>query len=131
MPRVRVTVEGGTYHADVPPHRLPQGHALDVDEETARRWVKNGIAQSWDGPTGYVDEAHATASVQDLDAEIARLRELRDRVQAAPAEARAEAAVPEEHPFAKYDLSEQQRVNLQRAGFTRQEHLEQDRKSVV
>lgn len=104
--------------------RLEQGLALEVDDDTAKRWLRNGIAEKWDGPEGLIDDAHAHASADDLDAEIQRLQALREQRAAFEREQAAAASLPNDQPLyddglAKYDfLNETQRVNLRRAGFT-------------
>lgn len=34
-----------TYFADMPPHRFPEGAVLQVDGDTAYRWIEHGVAE--------------------------------------------------------------------------------------
>lgn len=103
--------------------RLPAGLALEVEDDTAKRWLRNKIAEPWDGPLGQVNDDEVGASAEDFDAEIARLTALRD---AAAQRARDQNTVqdtPQKADYgdglADYDfLSEAQKTALRRQGFT-------------
>lgn len=151
-------------------HRFPAGLVVGVGEgygkiedQVARRWVRNGFAEEFDGePGSRVSNEDVSKSPAELAAEIANLqalyaqatsRQTGSRITRAGApgegstgspalslaEAQAqEAGVPEDrpigrtpyqdpqapHPLAGYDLTEKQRTSLERAGFTRPEHVE-------
>src|SRR5262245_9553500 len=117
-------------------HRFPAGSVVDLDDETAGRWVRNGFAVEWHGkPGGTVSDEEAAMSDASIDAEIARLlgiKEARLAVQEA-APTGGVAGLPEDqplgdtpyqdrrapHPLAEYGLTPQQVANLERAGFGR------------
>jgi hypothetical protein len=108
-----------------------------LDAVSARRWVRNRIAEPFAGgtPGDVVTAEERAADEGDLDAEIARLERLRDRARArasAPPEpvdlrrdpslaiGREPYRVPaEERPLARYGLADRQVEALEQAGFTR------------
>ncbi len=125
MPRMRVTSTTG-YMDDLKGlQRLPAGTVLEVPDDTAKRWARHGIAEETDLPVGHVSDAEAGMSPADIDAEIARLQSLKNRGGARPGDGALDAEqspglpADDEHPLARYDLTEEQRVNLGREGFTR------------
>ena len=128
MPRVRITSATATSDAQQGTRRLPAGTVLEVDDETAKRWVRNGIAEDTKLPVGNVSDAEAGASVEDIDAEIARLQRIKEGLVQSPVPEQVAPPSPyagSEHPLAGYGLTEKQRVNLERAGFTRPDLIEQ------
>lgn len=129
-------------------HRFPAGLVVGVgeganrvDDETARRWVRAGFAEEFTGVAGTtVTNADAAMTPDQLDAQIATLRALRDQAAAQegnptritregfPGEAhlpsdepigRTPYLDPDHHPLERYGLSGTVRVALERAGFTR------------
>ena len=135
---VRVTL--GTASADhVNPadgsHRFPAGTVADLDDETAKRWVRNGFAVEWHGEAGKtVTDAEAAMSDSAIDAEIARLNDLKQaRSGMRELDPGSVASLPPDqpvgktpytdpdapHPLAQYDLTPQQMTDLVRAGFKR------------
>lgn len=132
MPRMRVTSTTG-YMDDVTGLvRLHAGDVVDVeDADRAKRWARHGIAEETDLPTGHVSDQEAAMSSAQIDAEIARLQSLkRPGVQARPADGALDAQHPaglpadDEHPLARYDLTEAQRSTLWRAGFTSPDRID-------
>jgi hypothetical protein len=124
MPRMRVTSTTGYMDEIEGLKRLPAGTVLEVPDDTAKRWTRHKIAAATDLPVGHVSDAEAGMSPADIDAEIARLQSLKNRGRAGDGALDQEhqpAGLPadDEHPLARYDLTEEQRVNLGRAGFTR------------
>lgn len=130
MPRVRVTSTTG-YMDDLRGlQRLPAGTVLEVEDDTAKRWARHGIAEATDLPVGHVSDAEAGMSPADIDAEIARLRSLKSRGRpqdgALDQQQEQSAGLPadDEHPLARYGLSEAQRTALWRAGFTSPDRID-------
>lgn len=133
MPRVRILTTTGLTDDHVGFQRLPAGTTLDVTDDVARRWQRNRIAEPWDGPLGVVSAEEAHASPADLDAEIKRLTDLRDRqsTRAAPSPA-VSASLPADpyvdpkgdDPFAHAKLTEKQHAALSNAGFKTRAHLD-------
>lgn len=106
--------------------RLPAGTVLEVEDDTAKRWRRHNIAEETDLPVGHVSDREAAMSPADIDAEIARLQGLRNR---RPGDGALDAQAPglpadDEHPLARYGLSEAQRTALMRAGFTSPERID-------
>jgi len=120
--------------------RLPAGTVLDADDETAKRWVRNGFAVEWHGQAGQtVTDEEASMTDSAIDAEIARLEDLK-KAKLARQEAAAASGVaglPQDvpigdtpyqdkgapHPLAEYGLTPQQVADLERAGFTRPDQI--------
>lgn len=123
MPNMRIlsntAVSEDRYHGT---RKLPAGTVLDVEDDVAKRWKRFGIAEETSLEPGYYPDGEVQQSEAAIDAEIARLQAIKD---ARRSDAEKAASVPAdaeyEHPLARYDLTEQQRVNLERAGFTRPE----------
>jgi hypothetical protein len=116
-------------------HRFPAGTVVDFDDETAKRWIRNGFAVEWHGEPGHtVTDEEAAMSESAIDTEIARLQDLKRArdLRSEPA-AGGVAGLPEDvpvgntpyvdrtapHPLARYNLTPQQVTDLERAGFTR------------
>lgn len=73
--------------------KFPEGLVLlvddaDLDVVTARRWVRNRIAEPFPGGVvgDVVTAEERTADPEDIDAQIARLQQLRDRARALPSQ---------------------------------------------
>jgi hypothetical protein len=116
MPHVRM--RGATYSIE---HggRLAAGQLVDVEPETARRWLKTGLAADKDDPAARAAFAQSTDALQ---AEVARLQAELARMQTDQSPDQG-PSLPE-GPYENRDeladldfLTEQQRANLQRAGF--------------
>ena len=121
--------------------KFPEGLVVEVDDVdldvvTARRWVRNRLAEPFPGGRhgDVVTAEERTADPEDLDEQIRRLERLRDRareVQAAPPEPQRPAdraigrdpyRVPAaERPFRHLGLADAQVEALEAAGFTTQE----------
>jgi hypothetical protein len=124
--RMRVTSTTGYMDEIEGLKRLPEGTVLEVPDDTAKRWTRHKIAETTDLPVGHVSDAEAGMSPADIDAEIARLQSLKNRGASRPGDGALDQEQPsaglpadDEHPLARYDLTEEQRVNLGREGFTR------------
>jgi hypothetical protein len=119
-------------------HRFPAGTVVDFDDETAKRWIRNGFAVEWHGEPGHtVTDEEAAMSEAAIDAEIARLNDLKkaraERASSDSSWSSGVAGLPEDvpvgntpyvdqaapHPLAQYNLTPQQVTDLERAGFTR------------
>lgn len=137
-------------------HRFPPGLIVpvgegggSVDEDTAKRWVRVGIAEPFRGAPGTsVSDQDAAMTPEQLEAQIATLQALHARAtgQEPPPQTRisrahapgVEAQLPPDQPIGhavysdpdgpswldQYDLADKQRAALLRAGFTRPEHVE-------
>lgn len=128
MPKMRVKTTTGWTHEVEGFQRLPAGLVLDVDDEVARRWRARNIAEdAGDLPEGIVTDQEVGMSEADIKAEMARLDRLLKRGQQQPqpaAPSALDAAEAKQSPLARYDLSEQQRTNLNRAGFTHPDRID-------
>lgn len=141
---IRMLVDTGSTE-----HRAPDGGVkfrqglivrvddVYLDAVSARRWVRNRIAEPFVGgtPGDIVTAEERTADAEDFSAEIARLERLRDRAReraaapAAPVDPRRDPSlaigrepyrVPaEERPLARYGLADAQIEALTQAGFSR------------
>ena len=121
---------------------------VDFDALTARRWVRNRLAEVFPGgiPGDIVTAEERTADPEDLDAQIARLQQLRERSAALAAEraqamrdgvaprvhdpdaaigtARYREGGPAARPPSFAGLADQQIEALERAGFTTQAQID-------
>lgn len=128
--------------------------AGQVDESSAKRWQRAGFAEPFDGEPGtQVTNEDVAKTPGELAAEIANLQALLQRATAetggthvgyisrsvAPhGNPQTPAGLPQDqpigttpykdpdapHPFAHADLTDKQRTNLERAGFTSRAHVE-------
>lgn len=124
--------------------KFPEGLVVAVggrgglDPVTARRWLKNGICEPFEGGVvgDVVTAEERTADAEDLEEQIARLERLRDRAREIEAGRLAEEAArgpvvtldrpigttpyrTEIDPMAAYDLPDDQVERLKQAGFSR------------
>jgi hypothetical protein len=65
-------------------HRFTEGTVVEVqDDDVAKRWIRNKLAEEFDGPVGTtVSNEDRALNVDQIDAEIQKLKALRDRAQA-------------------------------------------------
>lgn len=100
--------------------RLAAGQLVDVEDDVSRRWLKNGLAGGENDAAAKAALGHSTgallAEVERLQAELARLQAGAAAGPSLPDDGDPYAGAGDE--LASLDfLSEQQRVNLGRAGF--------------
>lgn len=124
MPRMRI-LSNTAWSDDVRGTRkLPAGTVLEVEPDVQKRWKRHGVAEDTELPVGYYPDEEAKQSEADIDAEIERLTAIKNARRSDAERAASEATVAEdEHPLAAYDLTERQRVNLERAGFTHPDRI--------
>jgi hypothetical protein len=125
MPRMRIVANTAWSDDLRGTRKLPAGTGLEVDGDVQKRWHRHGIAEDTDLPVGYYPDEEANKSDAEIDAQIGRLEALKKARRSEAEGAAAEASREDEHPLARYDLTEKQRVALERAGFTRPEIVDQ------